>query len=490
MILRNARLPGDPNPVDIRISGSSRREAAHRDLEPTVAIVPAGAPRPADADDEVDLEGRWVVPGLWDHHVHFAQYAMATRRLDVSAATSAAHAAALVRDRIAEAPPESGTVLIGQGFRDGLWPDVPTPELLDVGDVPVVLISGDVHCTWANAAALRLLDRPVEHWLLREQPAFDLQRQLSDVPDDVLDGWVLDAARDAARRGVVGIGDFEMAGGLDAWVRRFGTGFRGIRVRQSIYPHAIDAAAGFRTGDAVGGSGLLEVGPLKLFADGSLNTRTAWCHDPYPGTGDVGLPTYTPEELLAVARDGVARGLTPTIHAIGDAAVTLALDTFAALGAGGQMEHAQLVADADLPRFAALGVVASVQPEHAMDDRDIADRYWSGRTARSFPYRSLLDAGARLVFGSDAPVAPLDPWVTMDAAVTRSRDGREPWHPEQAVPVAAALAASTRTALADGEPADLAVVEGDPFTTPLRAMPVAATMLAGRWTHTTLPTAG
>jgi imidazolonepropionase-like amidohydrolase len=113
-----------------------------------------------------------------------------------------------------------------------------------------------------------------------------------------------------------------------------------------------------------------------------------------------------------------------------------------------------------------------------MDDRDVADRYWRGRTGRSFAYRALLDAGAELALGSDAPVAPLDPWVTMAAGVTRSRDGRDPWHPEQAISVAEAFAASTRH-----RPDDLVVVEADPRDPEnLRGMPVAATMVAGRWT--------
>ncbi|MEO8527998.1 MAG: amidohydrolase family protein, partial [Pseudolysinimonas sp.] len=175
----------------------------------------------------------------------------------------------------------------------------------------------------------------------------------------------------------------------------------------------------------------------------------------------------------------VARGLSPAIHAIGDRAVTEALDVFEELRVGGSIEHVQLIEDADLPRFAQLGVRASVQPEHAMDDRDVADRYWAGRTGRSFAYRSLLEAGAELSFGSDAPVAPLDPWVTMAAAVTRTRDGREPWHPDQAISTLEALRASA--AARDG---DLVIVDRDPFDPDnLRDMPVHATMVDGTWTY-------
>jgi predicted amidohydrolase YtcJ len=124
-------------------------------------------------------------------------------------------------------------------------------------------------------------------------------------------------------------------------------------------------------------------------------------------------------------------------------------------------------------------VRASVQPEHAMDDRDVADHFWQGRTGRAFAFRALLDAGVELSLGSDAPVAPLDPWITMAAAVTRSRDGRDPWHPEQALTPLEALAAS-----AEPRHGDLVIVEKDPLVAEnLRDMPVFATMVAGEWTH-------
>jgi len=419
----------------------------------------------------VDLDGRWVLPGLWDHHVHFGQWAMASRRLDLGPARSAAEAAALVRTAIATSPPPAGTVFLGSGFRDGLWPDAPTPELLEFGDVPVALLSGDVHCLWTNRAALRMLGRPESDWLLREQPAFDLTRRISEVPAEVLDRWALDAAAAAARRGVTGIVDFEMEDAPGSWARRFWNGFRGLRVQAAVYPHT--------TALPEVSSPLYEVGPYKLFTDGSLNTRTAWCFDSYPHTHDHGLPTYDRGGLLEAAREGVRRGLRPAIHAIGDHAVAEALDAFEQLGAPGSIEHVQLIRDADLPRLAALDVRASVQPEHAMDDRDVAERYWHGRTGRAFAFRALLDAGAELALGSDAPVAPLDPWVTMSAAVTRSRDGRDPWHPEQAITPLEALAASVAP-----RHGDLVIVENDPLVGEnLRTMPVFATRVAGEWTH-------
>jgi Predicted metal-dependent hydrolase with the TIM-barrel fold len=469
VILRNAR---DLRPL-LRSLGAHLRS-------PGAAAAEFGAIDPAEVETSgeahpdgpvVDLEGRWVIPGLWDHHVHFGQWAMASRRLDLAGAGSAVEAASLVREHVAAHPPAPGTVYLASGFRDGLWADAPSPELIEVGEVPIALLSADVHTLWLNAAAVRFLGLPASDWWLREQPAFDATRRITEVPADVLDGWAVDAAREAATRGVTGIVDFEMADAPGSWARRFGAGFRGLRVRAAAYPHQAWPLP-------ESPSPLLETGPFKLFTDGSLNTRTAWCYDEYPGSAGAGLPTYAPGELLAAARDGVARGLAPHIHAIGDRAVTEAIDVFEQLGVPGTIEHVQLIRDDDVPRLARLGLTASVQPEHAMDDRDVAERYWAGRTGRAFALRTLQDAGVRLAFGSDAPVAPLDPWITMAAAVTRTRDGRAPWHPEQALTPLEALAASTHD-----HPGDLVVLDADPLDPAnLREMPVHATLVAGEWT--------
>jgi predicted amidohydrolase YtcJ len=274
-----------------------------------------------------------------------------------------------------------------------------------------------------------------------------------------------------------------------------------------VWPDALDGpdgpiARGLRSGDVVPGTGgLLTMGPLKVVTDGSLNTRTAYCHDPYPGLGGehrCGVLLVPPDELEPLLRRAAAHGLDAAVHAIGDRANELVLDAFARsgftqTGVVGRIEHAQLLRDPDPARFAALGVVASVQPAHVLDDRDVADRLWHGRTRRAFAYRALLDAGVRLALGSDAPVAPLDPWLAIAAAVHRSGDDRPSWHPEQEIPLSAALAASAGPdgPVTVGRRADLCVVDLDPAgpdlhradAATLRAMPVAGTLLGGRWTH-------
>ena len=200
---------------------------------------------------------------------------------------------------------------------------------------------------------------------------------------------------------------------------------------------------------------------------------------------------YETDELVGWLRRASSAGLVPAVHAIGDAANAQALDALELVGCGGSIEHAQLLDAHDVDRFARLGIVASVQPEHAMDDRDVVDRLWAGRSERAYVFESLVAAGVRLQLGSDAPVAPLDPWVAMAAAISRSRDGREAWHPEQRLVASAALAASTggRATVEVGSVADLVVTEVDPLAASddqLRRMPVVGTVLAGRWTHRTL----
>jgi predicted amidohydrolase YtcJ len=475
-IFRNARLGGDT--LDVLVEDGIITEIGHN-LQCTA--------------EELELDGRWLVPGLWDNHVHFSQWSLMQQWLDVSGAESAAQAASIVARAV---PDSTGGPLVGYGFRDGLWPDAPTSALLDeaAGRTAVVLVSADIHAAWLSTAALELYGFPGHPTgLLQEDDAFEVTRLINTVPDATLDAWAQHAGAQAATRGVVGVIDLEMQWNLEHWSRRTAAGFDSLRVEFGIYTEHLDRAIelGLRTGHPV--NDLVTVGMYKVLTDGSLNTRTAFCHDEYPGMegqeNSHGLLTVPPDGLLPLMKKASAAGIVPDVHAIGDRANTLALDTFEKLGIGGRIEHAQLLSPSDFERFATLGVVASVQPEHAMDDRDVADRYWGSKTSRSFALKTLLDAGAELSLGSDAPVAPLDPWVTISAAVGRARDGRDAWHPEQAISVDAALAASTRTRVAVGEVADLAVVDRDPFTsTPdeLRSMPVSATMLGGRFTHRVL----
>lgn len=490
VVFRRARIAPQRPLQDVLITAG--RVAEVGDIEARTQVV-----------EMIDLDGRMLLPGLWDRHVHFDQWAQMRARLDLSDADTATSVARLVAEHIAghEQPVEAP--VIGYGFRDALWPDPPTREVLDAvsGAIAVVLIGADLHSAWLNSAALsRFGHADNRTGLLREEAAMQVIGEVGRAADDVSDAWCRAASRAAAARGVVGIVDMERPWSLDAWRRRMAHGDRSFRVVSSVWPERLDDAIArhLHTGDVIDATGgLLSVGPLKVIADGSLNTRTASCHDAYSGSAgsddQFGVLLVPLDELSRIMSRATDAGLESAVHAIGDRANAVALQAFARTGAHGSIEHAQLLEDPDLARFAPLGVVASVQPEHALDDRDVADRYWAGRTRRAFPLRSLLDAGAVLSFGSDAPVAPLDPWLAIGAAVRRTRDERPRWHPEQEITVAEALAASMvrgrgGSTLRVGDSADLIVLADDPFTAEpraLRTMPVAATMVDGEWTHRT-----
>jgi predicted amidohydrolase YtcJ len=429
------------------------------------------------------------------------------RRIDVSAARSPEEAAATVVQALSAAAPVPGAVVLGQGYRDALWSSPPHAAVLDavLPGIPVVLSSGDLHAAWCSTAAVGLVGLDAPTGVVREQEAMDVVARAGRVGPDVLDGWVAEATAAAAARGITAIVDLEHGDLLTNWARRAARepGGPPLRVRAGVWPDRLEQviAAGLRSGDPLPGvtdpvaAERLRMGPLKVFVDGSLGTRTAYCSHAYPGAGGAearGLLRTPPAELERLLRRATAAGLDVAVHAIGDRATAIALDGFAAAGCTGRIEHAQQVHPRDLPRFAELGVVASVQPRHAVDDRDAADQHWAGATGWAFPYRALVDAGAELVLGSDAPVAPLDPWDGIASAVHRSLDERAAWHPEQHLDLDVALAAASggRRAVRVGDAADLVVVAEPPAAVlaregagGLRALPVLGTLVAGRWTH-------
>jgi predicted amidohydrolase YtcJ len=463
------------------IGFTGRRGDVLVDGDRVVAVEPVGLP--ANGAEVVDAQGGTLLPGLVDAHAHLLQWASSRRRVSLADAASAVAAAELIA---AAADPDG--LVRGANFHAALWPDKPDKSLLDrvLPDRPVALFSNDLHTLWLSSAAMRLVgvDHPTGVFI--EGECMALTAALPTPSTDVTDGWVVAATEAAAARGVTAIADYEYTDTVRDWQRR---ATPATRIRCVIAKFLLDETVerGLRTGAAVGDR--LTVGPLKIFMDGSLNTRTAYCHHHYPGSDYDGELLEPLDGLLPVLRKAVTAGIGLALHAIGDRANTMALDAFAELGVGGRIEHAQLLDLADVPRFAELGVVAGIQPAHQPDDRDAADKHWAGRTGRAFAYRALHDAGATLELGSDAPVAPLDPWDAIASAVTRTDDDRPSWHQEQALPLDAAVAASTGgrgTTVEVGAPADL-VLAGRDLTElapgELRDLPINATLLGGRFTH-------
>jgi predicted amidohydrolase YtcJ len=491
VLIRNARLVAltedVPGTVDVRLRDGR--------------VVEVGASL-ADDGEALDAGGRWLMPGLWDQHVHMAQWTLSSARLDLGGARSADEAVALVRERLEEWP---DVPVIGWGHRPTAWPDNPVVSQLDAIDTDqaIVLIAGDGHHGWLNSVALQVLALSSREGVVSEAEWFMAYGRLATVLGS--DGTGPDAYRRtmeaAAAMGVVGVVDFEFSGGVDDWVARWTEGADLLRVRMATYAAGLDDVLerGLASGDPLADDPLLTMGPLKIISDGSLNTRTAWCCDPYAEKAVLGFPhgqpNQTPAELRALLRRAVEHDLDVAVHAIGDRAVTEALDAFEETGARGGIEHVQLTTHDDVRRMAGLGVRASVQPAHLIDDRDVTERLWPGRGERCFPLRWMLDAGVDVVLGSDAPVSRLDPWLAIAAAVHRSGDDREAWHPEQAITAREALAASTDGwgTVAVGHPADLVLLSADPLAGASDAAHAAvlrdlgsavdATWVAGRLVH-------
>ncbi|MGD0708184.1 MAG: amidohydrolase family protein, partial [Anaerolineaceae bacterium] len=266
-------------------------------------------------------------------------------------------------------------------------------------------------------------------------------------------------------------------------------------------------AAGIHSGS---GSAMLRMGPLKLFADGALGPRTAAMLEPYEAEpANIGLLTLTAEEIFSTGVQAIQNSINLAIHAIGDRANREVLDGYQRLRAYEEqqhlphlrhrIEHVQLLHPDDVYRLAKLGLVASMQPIHASSDREMADQYWGDRTKLAYAWRSLLDCGTTLAFGSDAPVESPNPFWGMHAAMTRVRQGEpldKSWQSQQCLTFDEALHAYTVGAaysagceawlgrLSPGYAADLVMFSYDPKDTQKQDFYIIkpeATMVAGSW---------
>jgi predicted amidohydrolase YtcJ len=404
-------------------------EAAHLDA--------LGGPDTA----RIDARGGTVTPGLVDAHIHLVAWA---RR-----GAEAGLEPDWPRERVLEtmrawagAHPEA-RVLVGRGWAADGWAEPPNRAALDraTGPRPAVLHSKDFHALWVNSAALRaagvdrrtpdppggVLERDAdgEPTGVAREHAVRLFRPLLPQADAAADRDAVAAgARALLAAGITGAHVFE--GPADRPLLRHAAPLRLL----SLLAHAEleDAiATGVRSGAPGDGA---RIGPIKLFADGTLGSRTAAMLEPYDGTDERGLELIPRDELRHTVSRALAAGIAVAVHAIGDRAVRVVLDAFEAAGGArgvpalpSRIEHAQLVHADDVPRFAALGVAASMQPSHGTADIDLARRHWSRRLDLAYPWRALLDAGARLAFGSDAPVEPPDPGEGLASAVSRRRRG-------------------------------------------------------------------
>jgi hypothetical protein len=478
---------------------------------------------------EEDLRGWTILPGLTDAHFHLQQYALGLARIDCETRTKG-QCLQRVADRAGKA--RSGEWLLGHGWNQNEWSDAgewPQATELDAAAPhnPVYLTAKSLHAAWANSAALKLAgitgetpdpkDGVIQRGPEGRATGILLETAMtlveSVIPDPGEGGT--EAAIEAAqpvlwRLGLTGVHDFDRRDSFAALQSLHLQGKLKLRVNKNIPLESLDHAVelGLRSGF---GDEWLWIGSVKAFMDGALGPRTASMFRPYLNEpGNRGILNMDGEELFDHCRKAAQAGLGMTVHAIGDRANHEVLEAYAQLRRfeaekglphrRHRIEHVQVLHPDDAPRLAQLDVIASMQPIHAPSDMLMAERYWGDRAELAYAWRTQLQHGAVLAFGSDAPVESPNPFLGIHAAVTRRRTDGSPsaegWRPAQRLTLPEALRGYTQGAayaanaegrigkIAPGYHADLIVLENDIFEVEpndLPAMLPAATMIGGEW---------
>ena len=476
----------------------------------------------------LDVGSATVVPGLIDAHAHVGGLGFAMMSADLVGTASKAEVLARLRENAKGLKP--GEWLVGRGWDQNDWPEKTFPNAADLDaafpDRPVWLSRIDGHAGWANSAAMRAVKRDLAgSW---QPDGGSIQRDAAGKPNGIfIDNamLLLEEARPASSEataeralvlgmqaavahGLTGVHDAGIS--LDELHRYQRLADRGAMPLR-IYAMADGNAAALES-LCKGGlyrhvSGRLQMRAVKLYADGALGSRGAAMLEDYSDDhGNRGLLLMSAQELADASAKAKRCGVQAATHAIGDRGNRLTLDTYAqALGTDAtgdhrwRVEHAQILAAADLQRFAWLGVIASMQPTHATSDMPWAQaRVGAQRIVGAYAWRQLRDSGARLAFGSDFPVESVDPRLGLYSAVSRADGEGKPaggWMPQEKLTAYEALRAFTLDAayagfaeselgsLAPGKRADFVVLAQDPLAVPdaaLKALTVLATYVDGK----------
>jgi hypothetical protein len=502
------------NPQQPRAQALAIRDGRILAVGALEAVRAAAAGEPIQ---DLDLRGRAVLPGLTDAHVHMTWHGLACQQVRLDTVTSRAEALERIAAHGLTLAP--GAWLRGGGWDHVAWNDATWPTRADLDrvcpDRPAMLTRKDGHSIWANSRALHEAGISAA---TPNPPGGHIQRDAAGEPTGMLFEDAQDLVRRSApaptpeerRQALRAVMDEALSYGLtsvhippspnaddahqtltDLHVLAV-QGALSLRCLAHLAARDLDAAIALGLRSGVGNT-WLRVGGLKIFSDGSLGSETAELLRPYEGrqhTGTAMLPAAELDALILKARQA---GISAVVHAIGDAANRKVLHAIAQAHAAlpptaaaaptlpDRIEHAQLVHPDDIPRFAALGVIAAMQPAHATSDMLMADALWGSRCAMAYALRSFWEAGVTLALSSDAPVDVLNPWRGIHAAITRQRlDGTPPggWYPEQRISLDAALRgycigpahasgeAALKGMLAPGMLADMAVVSADPFALP------------------------
>lgn len=467
-----------------------------------------------DSEETIDLGGRAVLPGLVDGHAHLQHLARARLSLNATGMRSEDEIAHMVGEAARRARP--GEWIGGRGWDQNLWPgkQFPSKASLDraAPDNPVTLTRVDGHATWANSAALKasgihaetpdptggliVKDGQGEPTGLLIDAAQRYTQKAQPLPsEDIFDRAVEQAIAECLAKGLTGLHEM----GVDLY------GFASYKrlIERGRFPFRNYAAVAGRSHETWGyyrehgpeelGDGRLVVRSVKLVSDGALGSRGAALHDDYcDDPGNTGLILLPPDELERLTRESAERGFQVCVHAIGDAANTLTLDTFEkVLGERARtdhrfrVEHAQILTERDIPRFRQLGVLPSMQATHCTSDMPWAEeRLGAERLQGAYAWRSLLNTGVVIPGGSDFPVEDANPFHGMYASVARRPLSGEDrgWQPEQRMTRAEAVRSYTVWnaygshqeadfgTLEPGKRADLVVLTEDVFACPEEAI--------------------
>lgn len=479
--------------------------------------------------EKQDMKGKTILPGLTDAHIHLQFYSLGLAKVDCETKTKEE-----CLNRVAERARNSkhGEWVLGHGWNQNEWSvggEWPTASELDAiaPNNPVYLTAKSLHAAWANTAALNLAnitaespnpkDGAIQRDAKGQATGILLETAMGLVGGVVPEPTINDIEQAIQKAqpilwkmGITGVHDFDRRDSFMALQSLRASSKLKLRVNKNIPVESVEQAnaLGLRTGF---GDEWLWIGSVKAFMDGALGPHTAAMFQPYENEPEnKGILNMDGEELFEHCRKAADVGLSMTVHAIGDRANHEVLNAYEQLRKyetekglphlRHRIEHVQIIHPDDAPRLAKLNVIASMQPIHATSDMFAADRFWGERSKFSYAWRTQLNHGAPIAFGSDAPVESPNPFWGLHAAVTRQRaDGSpsaEGWYPEQKLTLAEALSAYTLGSayaanaedrlgkLAENYLADLIVLDEDPFKIDpenLLFLNAAATMINGEW---------
>jgi predicted amidohydrolase YtcJ len=479
--------------------------------------------------EKQDMKGKTILPGLTDAHIHLQYYSLGLAKVDCETKTKE-ECLSRIAERAGNSKP--GEWVLGHGWNQNEWSvggEWPTASELDTvaPNNPVYLTAKSLHAAWANTAALNLAsitndtpnpkDGAIQRDAKGQATGILLETAMALVGNTIPEPGINDIEQAIQKAqpilwkmGITGVHDFDRRDSFMALQSLRASSKLKLRVCKNIPVESVEHAnaLGLRTGF---GDEWLWIGSVKAFMDGALGPHTAAMFQPYENESEnKGILNMDGEELFEHCRKAADVGLSMTVHAIGDRANHEVLNAYEQLRKyetekglphlRHRIEHVQIIHPDDAPRLAKLNIIASMQPIHATSDMFAADRFWGDRSKFSYAWRTQLNYGAPIAFGSDAPVESPNPFLGLHAAVTRRRaDGSpsaEGWYPEQKLTLAEAFSAYTLGAayaanaenrlgkLSENYLADLIVLDEDPFNinpNDLLSLNANATMIHGEW---------